>query len=159
MWTLSVQVRAARAEVLFALNRLEEALADLDYAVAANFRNQGNRHQRAVLRMITGRHDDAITDFDVMLRRGPNQETLFARGLAKYLKQDWGAAALDFQTAVRLAPNNRKFTEWLDKSRANAAQPASVEDAQMSREDIVRILRPVNSRRERPPGARRRAAD
>ncbi len=150
-WTLSIQAHTARAEVLMALDRLDEALADLDHAVAANIRNLGNRHQRAVLRMLSGRHDEAIVDFDVILRRGPNQEALFARGLAKYLKHDWGAAAADFQAVARLSPNNRKFAEWLEKSRAYAAQPTRVEDVQMPREDIVRTLRPASPRRERAP--------
>ena len=122
-WALELEIHVVRADALQHLNRFDEALTDLDTAVSMHPKHALNRHARGVVRMLIGRYDDAIEDFDTVL--GQNEvvsDTLFARGLAYFCKEDWLNAKDDFARAAKIAPRNAKIAEWLkrltDKTRA-----------------------------------------
>ena len=83
---LVVLIHTTRAEIFQHLNRPEEALADFDRALAFDGRKTEIIYSRGLLRTVTGRYDDAITDFDAILDRRNNVIWYFNRGVAKYLK-------------------------------------------------------------------------
>jgi tetratricopeptide (TPR) repeat protein len=120
---LVVLVRTTRAEILQQLNRPEDALADLDQALSLDSRKNDVQHARAVLRAVTGRYDDAISDFDVMLERRDNAEWFFQRGVTKYLKGDWLGATADFGEAARRGPREDNYFIWLAKAHLRAGRP------------------------------------
>ena len=120
-------LHTTRAEVLQKMNRPDEALADLDQAIALDPRHQGVFFDRGILRELTGRYDDAIADFDVLLARRNSVEWFFARGIAKYFKGDWSNAAADFQEAAHRAPKDGTYMLWLAKAQLRAGQPLHIE--------------------------------
>jgi tetratricopeptide (TPR) repeat protein len=124
-----VLVYVARADVLQQMNRPEEALADLDQALAFDSRKMDIFYQRGMLRMVTGRHGDAVADFNVVLETRKDADWYFGRGIAKYLQGNWTGAIEDFRNAARMAPSNTTFAIWLAKSYLRAGVPIPPEDA------------------------------
>lgn len=116
-------IHTTRADILQQMNRPEEALADLDFALTLDPRDTSIFYARGMLRTVIGRYDDAIDDFDVILGRRNDVNWIFTRGVAKYLKGDWSAAAADFQKVTRLAPGNDSYLIWLAKSALRAGVP------------------------------------
>jgi tetratricopeptide (TPR) repeat protein len=116
-----------RAEVLEQMNRPEEALADLDKAIALDPRGPDVFFTRGILRELTGRYDAAIADFDVILARRSSVEWYFARGLAKYFKGDWNDASNDFAQAAQRSPENETYWIWLAKAQLRTGQPLHTE--------------------------------
>ncbi len=62
-------VRTTRADTLQKLNRPEEALVDLDHALALDASSAAIFYSREMLRAVTGRYDEAIADFNVIIER------------------------------------------------------------------------------------------
>ena len=116
-------IRTTRADALQRMNRPEEALLDLDQAIALDASKTEVVYSRGMLRAMTGRYDDAIADFDGILARRDNRDWYFGRGLAKYLKGDWTAAALDLQEAALRAPGDDGYLIWLAKAHLRAGSP------------------------------------
>ncbi len=116
-----------RAEVFQQMNRPDEALADLDQAIALDSRGPDVFFYRGILRELTGRYDAAIADFDTLLARRTSVEWYFARGLAKYLKGDWNNAAADFENAAQRMPANGNYWIWLAKAQLRNGQPLHTE--------------------------------
>jgi len=120
---LVVLVRTTRAEVLQLLNRPEEALADLDQALALDSRKIEAQVTRGQLRMVLGRHNEAISDFDHLLDKRDDVSWFFSRGLSKYLKSDWSGSIADFQEAAQRAPREDNYFIWLAKAHLRAGIP------------------------------------
>ena len=99
-----VLIHATRAEVLQRMNKPNEALADLDRALAFNGNKTDIMHSRAILRTVAGQYDGAIADFDTLLERRTTSQWLLSRGIAKYLKTDWAGAITDFQVLAQRPP-------------------------------------------------------
>ena len=117
---LVVLIHITRAEILQRLNRPEEALADFDRALAFDGRKTEIIYSRGILRTVTGRYDDAITDFDAILDCRDNISWYFNRGVAKYLKADWTGAIADFQASVRSGASDDSPLIWLAKAHLRA---------------------------------------
>ena len=115
--TLARQLHNQRAEILRLLGRPNDALADLDAAVALNVRDNETRAQRAVVRTFAGRIGDAVDDFNVILARGPNVNAMIGRANAKYLGGDYAGAAEDFGKVLETAPSKDIYAVWLLKSQ------------------------------------------
>lgn len=122
-------IRTTRAETLQKMNRPVEALEDLDHAIALDATKIDVVYSPGMLRTITGRYEDAIDDFDTILSRRANRDWHYGRGLAKYFKGDWQAAAADLQEALRRAPGNDSYLNLAGKgtfARQHAASDAAV---------------------------------
>ncbi|MBY0510986.1 MAG: tetratricopeptide repeat protein [Rhodospirillaceae bacterium] len=117
---LVVLVRTTRAEILQQLNRPDEALADLDQALALDARKDDVQFARGHLRMVLGRYDDAISDFDKLLDKRHDVDWHFSRGVSKYLKSDWIGAIADFREAAHRAPRQDSYFIWLAKAHLRA---------------------------------------
>lgn len=131
-WMLDMQIHTMRANVLERLNRFGEALEDLNYVVKLDPQHVENLHARGVVLTLLGRYDQAIVDFDTVLARRTVVDSLFARGISKFLKEDWMGSREDFTRAAELAPHNTKVAEWLARAqatvRAHGIYTASAED-------------------------------
>jgi tetratricopeptide (TPR) repeat protein len=129
--TLAQQLHTERAKILQTLGRPNDALADLDAAVALNSQDYGVRHQRAVVRTFAGRIGDAVEDFDAVLTRGMNFDVLVGRANAKYLGGDYAGAADDYGKAVAASPEKGSAAVWLLKAqlRGHLAIPLKQFDA------------------------------
>ncbi len=143
LWRLDIQVRIARADALEHLKRYNEALQDLDYAVRLNRQHYDNLQQRAVALMVVGRIDDALADFDALLMMRASGEVSFARGFARYLRQDWIGAVEDFERAASVRPQNRKYVAWLLEAQSRTTRGADGPFTPTS-EDIWLVLRTGN---------------
>ena len=121
--TLVMELHTERAGVLEHKGRFVEALADLDAAVALNGHNGAARHHRAMVRAFAGQFDGAVADFDAVLARGMNLDSLFGRALTKYFAGDWDAAAADFARTVKLEPQSDDYAVWLLKAQLRDHQP------------------------------------
>lgn len=117
-----VLIHTTRSEILQRLNKPDEALADLDRALAFNGGKTDIMHSRGLLRTVTGQYDGAIADFDTLLERRSNSEWLLSRGVAKYLKTDWAGAIADFQILAQ-RPSNDAALIWLAKTYLRASLP------------------------------------
>lgn len=115
--TIARELHTERANILLTLGRPNDALADLDAAVALNSRDYSARHQRAVLRTYAGRISDAVEDFDAVLNHGVNFEALVGRANAKYLGGDYAGAANDYGKALQSQPERGSSAVWLLKSQ------------------------------------------
>ena len=115
--TLARQLHTERAAVLQTLGRPNDALADLDAAVALNKRDRETLYQRATLRTFVGRIGDAVDDFNVLLDRGPQVNAVIGRANAKYLGGDYAGAAEDFGRAIEMAPDRSGYAVWLLKAQ------------------------------------------
>ncbi len=74
-----------RAIAFTALGRYAEALADLDQALAAGFRNIGVLFGQAMALHGLGRLEEAVAAYDVVLKlNGAHVDALYQRGLALY---------------------------------------------------------------------------
>ena len=111
------QLHSERADILLALGRPQDALADLDAAVALNTNDLGTRHHRGVLRTYAGRINDAIEDFDAIMERRPGIEAVIGRANAKYLGGDYAGASEDFAQATKMAPGKGSYSVWLLKAQ------------------------------------------
>jgi len=120
-------LRTTRADVLMRLNRPQEALSDLDTAIAIDPRKSHVFYARGLLRAMTGSYDASIADFDVILARRAHMNWYFGRGLARYFKGDWSAAAADFVQAAQRAPGNDAYLIWLAKAHLRAGVPLYAE--------------------------------
>lgn len=116
-WNLARELHKQRAASLEALGRPNDALADLDAAVALNSKDTGALHYRGVLRTYTGRIKDAIDDFDAILARWPDIDAVVGRANAKYLGGDYAGAAEDFTHAIAASPDKGRYAVWLLKSQ------------------------------------------
>ena len=136
-WMLDMQIHTMRANVLERLNRFGEALEDLNYVVKLDPRHVENLHARGVVLTLLGQYDQAIADFDTVLARRMVVDSLFARGISKFLKEDWIGSRDDFTRAAELAPHNAKVAEWLQRAQATVrAHGISTASAEMPMEEI-----------------------
>jgi tetratricopeptide (TPR) repeat protein len=139
-WQLDMQIHVMRASVLERLNRFDEALRDLNYVVKLDPQHVANRHARGVVLTLLGQYDKAIEDFDTVLARRMIVDSLFARGISKFLKEDWIGSREDFTHASKLAPHNAKVVEWLKRAeivvRAQGIYTASAEVPTLGRYDV-----------------------
>ena len=116
-WAMARQLHTARAAALAALGRPNDALADLDAAVALNGKDAMVREQRALTRTYVGRIKDAIDDFNVILARLPTAAAVAGRANAKYLGGDYAGAAQDFTQADDMSADKGRYAVWLLKSQ------------------------------------------
>ena len=122
LWRLDIQAHMERADVLRRMGRYDEALYDIDYALKLDGRHYENRELRGVVLLILNRPDDAIEEFTALLAMRESAQVMFARGLAKYVKRDWGAAAEDFALASERTPRSRKYAVWLADAKNRVGQ-------------------------------------
>lgn len=115
--TLARQLHTERALALQALGRTDEALADLDAAVALDARDMQTHYQRGVIRTYAGRIKDAVTDFNLILDRAPNADALIGRANARYLGGDYAGSAADFTIAMRNGRDQGRYAVWLLKAQ------------------------------------------
>lgn len=121
-------LHTTRAEVLQQMNQPDEALADLDQAVALDPRGSEVFFSRGLLRAVTGRYDSAIEDFNVILTRRSDVTWHFGRGLAAYFKGDWKNAVADFRRATLMAPREDSYVIWLAKAELRNGTPLHADD-------------------------------
>ena len=117
-WMLDMQIHSMRANVLERLNRFGEALDEFNYIVKLDPQHVENLHSRGVVLTLLGQYDQAIADFDTVLARRMVVDSLFARGISKFLKEDWIGSREDFTRAAAIAPKNTKVAEWLHRAQA-----------------------------------------
>lgn len=116
-WTIARQVHNARATALERLGRPNDALADLDAAVALDSKDMTTLERRARVRTYTGRIKDAIDDFNTVMIRLPNADAVAGRANAKYLGGDYAGAAADFTHAGEMETDKGRYAVWLLKSQ------------------------------------------
>lgn len=116
-WNLARELHGQRAAALEALGRPNDALADLDAAVALNAKDTGMLEHRGVVRTYSGRIKDAIDDFNASLARLPSTSAVVGRANAKYLGGDYAGAAEDFTRAIDMSPDKGRYAVWLLKSQ------------------------------------------
>jgi tetratricopeptide (TPR) repeat protein len=114
---LVVTVRSARANLLRELKRPQDAIADLDVAIALDPRRTSLWHTRGLLHMEAGDAEAAITDFSALLARRENVEWRFARGICHYVNGSLAEAEADFTIAAQLVPKNGLYARWLAKTQ------------------------------------------
>ena len=125
---LAVELYSERANAFEKLGRIDEALSDLDSAVALNGRLPAIVERRATLRLLTGQIENARTDFNAVLDRGMNGDAVFGRGLTAYFSGDWATAATDFAQALRVNPRSGAYALWLLKAQLRAHQPIPLDE-------------------------------
>jgi tetratricopeptide (TPR) repeat protein len=106
----------ARAEVLLALDRNEDALAVLDgVKLEPTGTDRRARLARAELRAQDGRQPEAIGDFDRVLDGGGDDElaarALFGRAVCRLRGGDLGGARTDLREYVRRFPEGTNHTD------------------------------------------------
>lgn len=116
-WTIAQQLHSARAAALETLGQPNDALANLDAAVALNATDTSVLEHRAAIRTYTGRIKDAIDDFNAVLTRLPKPSAVVGRANAKYLGGDYAGAAEDFARANTMSPDKGRYAVWLLKSQ------------------------------------------
>ncbi|HEY6458031.1 MAG TPA: tetratricopeptide repeat protein [Steroidobacteraceae bacterium] len=95
-----------RANALMALSKRDDALADLNEAIAANPRDEIGLASRATLYMDVHRADLAEQDLDKLKLINPNNGTAFYNaGVTEQASGDLDKAVDDYRTAVRLLPS------------------------------------------------------
>ncbi len=86
------------------LNRIEEAVEDLERAIVLNPGDANTHYRLGVARLQLGRHEDALGDFSTAIRLDPNRGVLYySRGCAKMILERPDTAKRDFETALRIA--------------------------------------------------------
>ena len=98
-------------------------MRDVDQAIALDNRKMDVFYSRGTLRAGLGQYDGAIADFDRILARRTNLSWLVGRGVAKFLKGDFAAAAADFQQAALRAPADEDVQIWLTRASLQAGLP------------------------------------
>src|SRR5262249_41427831 len=96
-----------RAQALETMGRLQEALSDLDKAIALEPDWRSYLSQRGSLLSRMGRYDDALKDFATLLRQDPNSgDTLIDRGDVLEKMGQREEALADYTQAITAARNN-----------------------------------------------------
>jgi len=111
-----------RAFALQKMDRLQEALSDLDKAIALEPDSGRGYGYRAVLLSRLGRYDDALKNFATALQHDPNSfeafDTLMARGdMLENLGRHQQALA-DYTQAMTLARN--RYDKWIESVKEEA---------------------------------------
>ncbi|WP_329172570.1 tetratricopeptide repeat protein [Streptomyces sp. NBC_01477] len=96
-----------RSQVLAAVGRLEEAIADLDHVIEVDPMYPEYRFDRGNVLSRLGRYTEALRDYDHAARLGPPFPELFHnRGLAHAGNGDLARAAADFGYVLDLEPDH-----------------------------------------------------
>jgi tetratricopeptide (TPR) repeat protein len=83
---------------------LDGSIADYDKAVEIDHSLESYM-QRALGNFLKGNFDKAIADLDVAIEKSSEPFALYnLRAQAKFRKKDWGAAIIDYSTAIKLDP-------------------------------------------------------
>lgn len=94
-------------ETLSAQNRMDDAIKELDKALAADPNRQDLKLGRANLYVRAQRYDEAIAAFKSMLEKEPNSADLLFRLAETYRRKgDINLAAETFRKCSQVAPNN-----------------------------------------------------
>ena len=97
----------SRGSAFLRLNRLDEALADFDQAVALHADYARAYHLRGLVKTRQGRNRDALADFDKAVALDPNYGAAYASRAAVHQELGHDAlAADDMATAVGLTQIN-----------------------------------------------------
>ncbi len=95
-----------RADLLAALGRYEEALADYDRVIALDDAAARAFAGRAAVQQQLGRLEAALADYDRLVELAPNSpEALFRRASVRMGLEQYQAAQDDLSRAIQLAPN------------------------------------------------------
>src|SRR5262249_4933912 len=111
-----------RAFALQKMDRLQDALSDLDKAIALEPDSGRGYGYRAVLLSRLGRYDDALKNFAAALQHDPNSfgtlDTLMARGdmLEKIGRHEQALA--DYAQAITVARN--QYDKWIEREKEEA---------------------------------------
>jgi tetratricopeptide (TPR) repeat protein len=98
---------AERGEVRREVRQYDDALGDLDRAVALNPDSVLAWYHRGEAHRLLGRHEEAIADFDRALRLDPDDgDSLESRGYSKRRLQRYDDALADFDRALTLKPDS-----------------------------------------------------
>lgn len=120
---LVVLVRTARADLLRQMKRPQEAIADLDVAIALDPRKTGLLHSRGLLYMEAGNARAAIADFDALLARQESVDWRFARGISHFANGTLAEAEADFKKLTQVEPHNGLYARWLLKTQQRRGIP------------------------------------
>ena len=101
----SLAIRGQRAVTLMAAGRYEEAVADLDLALAKDKSNVDLRHLRALSFATAGKVTEALPLYDALIAEKPSVALYLERAS---LRADKAQAAADVDAAVRLDPKSVK---------------------------------------------------
>ncbi len=101
----SLALHGPRAVTLMAAGRYDEAIADLDLALAKDRSNPELRHLRALNVATAGRVAEALPIYDALIAEKPTVELYLERAS---LRTDKAQAAADVDAAVKLDPKSAK---------------------------------------------------
>ena len=97
----------ARARAFLKTGHAEQAIADLDAALALNPLSADAHHQRALARGRLGEHHRAMEDFQRAIFLSPRFSAAFRdRGIARFRVADFDCAGVDFDAAIALHEND-----------------------------------------------------
>ncbi|MEO5331677.1 MAG: tetratricopeptide repeat protein [Magnetococcus sp. YQC-5] len=115
-----------RAEALIALERLPEAMTELDLSITADPNNPESRLQRGSLRASQRLYQLAAEDFRNAVAMAPDNPAMQANlGLIHFLQGHFQEAEQVFQQAVQLQPDDPHALLWryVASRRANKQEP------------------------------------
>ena len=136
-----------RALAFLGLDRVREALADAEKAVALAPEDVGVRCVRGKALVRCGRFAEAATDFEIVIAESDGSEgdqlaeAYFQRGLIRALENDLPLAVRDFSRAITSAPWRPEFYEARAAAYDRLGKPKK---AQQDRKE-------AEHRRSRPP--------
>jgi tetratricopeptide (TPR) repeat protein len=110
----SSRLLKARAEALRKVGDFDGAIRDLTSALRIDGEMQ-TLYDRGWIYALSGRPDNAIADYSLILRRegaGSWPSALIERAMARVVRGDLRAAADDFDTARSVAPSNARAALW-----------------------------------------------
>lgn len=122
-------LRWSRGWNLYKLGRIEEALPDLDAAVAVHGKVAGSFNDRGLIRLAAKEYRGAIDDFSRALRLYPGfQGAQFNRGWAHYQQGQYALAIADYSKASRQWFPNDGPERYFDRgwSLSNKEPPESL---------------------------------
>ncbi|MFF1839005.1 hypothetical protein ACFVXE_33205 [Streptomyces sp. NPDC058231] len=133
---------AHRGRRFYLANHNEEALPDLDQAIASDANNTRALNLRGEIHSALGHHNQAITDLSIAHNLDPtNARTLISRGLVHRKARRYDQAITDLTIAHDLDPTNA----WPLIFRGQAHQLASRHDQAITDLTIAHDLDPTNA--------------
>jgi tetratricopeptide (TPR) repeat protein len=110
----NTRLRRAHATALRRMGNLDGAISELTQALERDFDTQA-LYDRGWIYALSGRPDNAIADYSLILRREGADAwpgALVERGFARVVRGDLNAAAEDFLSAKDVAPGDARAALW-----------------------------------------------